>query len=48
MGGEGVIKSVTVDILGVRRETTLHDRRKFSVYSIGHDFRSGIRGRTGA
>jgi hypothetical protein len=46
MRAKGVIESFTIDILGVRRQMTLYGSRKISVYSIRHDFRSGISGRT--
>ena len=43
---EGAIESFAIDILGVRRQTTLYCRWQVSVYSIRHEFRSGISGRT--
>jgi hypothetical protein len=46
MCAEGVIESFTIGILGVRRRMTLYVSRKVSIYSIRHDFRSGISGRT--
>jgi hypothetical protein len=46
VSGEGVIESFTIDILGVRRQMTLYGRWKASLYSVRHDFRSGIRGLT--